>query len=451
MKNTWLGVVLVVVTLVGGACSTGPLESSSNASHTSAPPPEEAPVGFDNITNGFVEQSKHWLDQSRFEETESIAGGLGPLFNAQSCRECHQSPVTGGVSQATELRAGHKGPGGKFRAADVPINGGDAVIRGRTLINARAICPSADFPNTDIQERLPESENIHTLRASISVLGSGFVEALDDATLQGLSKKQCAAVNSDICGQTVKVPVLESLGVTRFGRFGWKNQHASLLSFSADAYLNEMGITNELLATEVTNLCNTAPEPNDRRGADGLTDLEHFARFLRATKAPPRDARRAATAAAKKGATLFDEIGCSTCHVPTLKTAPAGTPVNGGTLVVPGALGNKIFHPYSDYLLHDVGTGDGIVVAMVEHYGQHVYDIDWKGLSLENFEETANKIRTTPLWGVRMRPALMHDAASLTFQDAIKRHRGEASEVTTRFQRLRHADQDAIVEFLKSL
>jgi CxxC motif-containing protein (DUF1111 family) len=359
--------------------------------------------------------------------------------------------VTGGVSQATELRAGHKGSGGKFQTADVPINGGDAVIKGRTLINARAICPSAAFPNTDIQERLPESENIHTLRASISPLGSGFVEALDDATLLGLSKKQCTASDSAICGQAVKVPVLESLGLTRVGRFGWKDQHASLLSFSADAYLNEMGITNELLASEVTSLCNTAPEPNDRRGPDGLSDLEHFARFLRATKAPPRDARQAATAAAQKGQMLFDEIGCGTCHVATLKTVPAGTPVNGGTFIVPGALGNKLFHPYSDYLLHDVGTGDGIVVAMVEHYGEHVYEVKWKDLSLENFEETANKIRTAPLWGVRMRPALMHDAGSLTFQDAIKRHRGEASEVTKRFQRLKRADQDAVVEFLKSL
>lgn len=451
MKNTWLGVVLGIVTLVAGGCSTGPLESSSSAPVTPTAPPQEAPVGFDNATNGFVDQSTHWLDQARFEETESIAGGLGPLFNAQSCRECHQSPVTGGVSQATELRAGHKGPGGKFQAADVPISGGDAVIRGRTLINARAICPNADFPNIDIQERLPEAENIHTLRASIGLFGSGFVEALDDATLLGLAKKQCTAGNSNICGQIVKVPVLESPGVTRVGRLGWKNQHASLLSFSADAYLNEMGVTNELLATEVTDLCNTASEPNDRRGTDGLTDLEHFARFLRATKAPPRDARQAATAAAKKGETVFAEIGCSTCHVPTLKTVPAGTPLNGGIFIVPEALGNKVFHPYSDYLLHDVGTGDGIVVAMFEHYGEHVYGTHWKDLSLESFEETANKIRTAPLWGVRMRPALMHDAASLTFQDAIKRHRGEASEVTRRFQRLRREDQDAIVEFLKSL
>ena len=148
---------------------------------------------------------------------------------------------------------------------------------------------------------------------------------------------------------------------------------------------------------------------------------------------------------------MFATIGCGTCHVHTLTTAPAGTAINGGKFTIPEALGSKTFHPYGDFLLHDVGTGDGVVVAMEEHYGLRMYEVQWKGLSLEDYQATANRIRTAPLWGVRMRPALMHDGASLTFRDAILRHQGEAKSVTAGFENLGRADQDAVIEFLKSL
>jgi CxxC motif-containing protein (DUF1111 family) len=285
----------------------------------------------------------------------------------------------------------------------------------------------------------------------LSTLGDGFVEAVDDSTLVDLSKQQCKQDRGKICGLVLRVPVLESPGETRVGRFGWKNQHASLLSFSGDAYLNEIGITNRLFPDEVTNLCNTVAEPNDKGGANGLADIDRFARFMRATKAPGRDARQAATSAAQAGEALFAKIGCGSCHVHTLTTAAAGTVVNGGKFAIPEALGSKTFHPYGDFLLHDIGTGDGIVPAMEEHYGKRMYQIQWKGLSLEDYRASANRIRTAPLWGVRMRPTLMHDGASQTFRDAILRHRGEAKSVTARFEKLNQADQDAIIEFLKSL
>src|SRR5436853_78385 len=266
-----------------------------------------------------------------------------------------------------------------------------------------------------------------------------------------ISEKQCKETHGRICGLALYVPVVESPGTTRIGRFGWKDQHASLLSFSGDAYLNEMGITNALFPDEVTNLCNTVSEPNNKPEADGLADIDHFTRFVRATKAPARDARQAATPAARKGEALFARIGCEICHVPTLATAATGTVVNGGKYAIPEALGNKSFHPYSDYLLHDVGTGDGIAIAMEEHYGKKMYQIKWKNLSLENHRSSAYKLRTAPLWGVRTHPMLMHDGASLTFREAILRHRGEASDVTRHFEQVSQADQQAIVEFLKSL
>ena len=411
----------------------------------------EAPVGFDNGSNGVVDDQTHQGDQGRFEAFEAVATGLGPLYNAQSCRECHQSTVTGGASQVTELRVGHTGPNGRFQYPEIAVNHGTEVITGRSLVNQRAICPSNAFPDVEILERVPDTETIRTLRISNSTLGGGFVEAVDDATLIAIATQQCKQSRGEICGLALRVPVLEAPGQTRVGRFGWKNQQASLLSFSADAYLNEIGITNRLLPDEVTGLCNTAAEPNDRPGPDGQSDIDRFARFIRATKAPARDVRLAATPVAQAGQLLFSKIGCSSCHVPSLQTAAPGTVVNGGAYTVPEALGNKAFHAYSDYLLHDVGTGDGISPAMVEHYGKQVYKVQWQGLSLQSFDAAANRIRTAPLWGVRTRPLLMHDGASLTLRDAVLRHRGEATRVSARFVKLSPADQNAMLAFLSSL
>ncbi|HEX2712726.1 MAG TPA: di-heme oxidoredictase family protein [Candidatus Acidoferrales bacterium] len=416
-----------------------------------APQAPEAPTGFDNKTNGVADDATHQADQAKFDEVEAISDGLGPLYNAQSCRECHQDPTSGGASQVTELRVGHKGPDGRFRNPEIPIARGAEIISGRSLVNDRAICPNGAFPDTEIHERVPDTETVRTTRISLNLLGDGFVEAVADQTLIDLSHQQCKGTHRDICGQVLHVPVVEAPGETRVGRFGWKNQHASLLSFSGDAYLNEMGITNRLFPDEVTKLCNTASEPNDTPGPDGLADIDHFARFLRATKAPARDQVLAATDKAKRGSELFDKIRCSTCHVRDLTTAAAGTKINGGTFVIPDALGQKTFHPFGDFLLHDVGTGDGIVMAMEEHYGKNMYKITWKNFSPESFQSTQNKIRTAPLWGVRLRNRLMHDGESFTLRDAIVRHRGEAKNVTRRFKRLPRADQEAVLEFLRSL
>jgi CxxC motif-containing protein (DUF1111 family) len=411
----------------------------------------EAPAGFDNKSNGMVDDNTHQADQAKFDETESIVDGLGPLYNAQSCRECHQNPTSGGTSQMTELRVGHPGPDHRFLNPDIPIAHGTEIISGRTLVNDRAICPNAAFPNTEIQEHVPETETIATTRVALGLLGDGFVEAVADQTLVEMARKQCKDTHHKICGQLLYVPIVEAPGQTGAGRFGWKDQHASLLSFSGDAYLNEMGITTHLFPDEVTKLCNTAPEPNDSAGPDGLDDVDRFARFIRAAKAPARDSQLANSQKAMKGSELFDKISCSTCHVRALTTAPAGTKANGGTFTIPEALGRKTFYPFSDFLLHNVGSGDGIAVPMQEHYGRNMYQITWKNFSLDDFQAAQNKIRTAPLWGVRFRHRLMHDGASGTLRDAILRHSGEAGEVTHRFQKLSRSDQEAILEFLSSL
>ena len=411
----------------------------------------EAPTGLDNKTNGMVDDATHAADQAKFDEVEQVPDGLGPLYNAQSCRECHQNPTSGGSTQISELRVGHRGSHGKFENPEIPIARGTEIIKGRSLVNDRAICPSAAFPVTEIQERVPDSEQIRTFRVSLNLLGDGFVEAVPDQTFVNLAKEQCNKGHHKICGQVLYVPIVEAPGQTGVGRFGGKDQQASLLSFAADAYLNEMGITSRLQPDEVTSLCNTAREPNDQPGSDGLSDIDRFARFIRASKAPARDAQLAATRNAKEGAALFAKVGCEQCHVETLATASAGTQLNGGTLTVSAALGDKQFHPYADFLLHDVGTGDGIVQSMTEHYGKKMYSITWKDLSIPAFESTANKIRTAPLWGVRLHSRLMHDGAAVTLLDAIRRHKGEAEPVTEKFEKLKSSEKEALLEFLRSL
>lgn len=417
---------------------------------SAVPTSPEAPSGFDNKSNGMVDDATHQADQVRFDEVEGVADGLGPLYNAQSCRECHQNPTSGGASQVTELRAGHL-QGGHFANPNIPIARGIEIISGRSLVNDRAICPNAAYPDTEIQELLPEAESVRTTRISLNLLGDGFVESVADQTLIDLAHEQCRNTHGKICGQVLHVPIVEAPGQTAVGRFGWKDQQASLLSFSGDAYLNEMGITSRLFPDEVTKLCNTASEPNDTPGQDGLSDIDRFARFIRSTKAPARDSKLAVTPKAKEGSALFDKIGCGTCHVRTLTTAAPGTKINAGTFLIPDALGNKTFHPFGDFLLHDVGTGDGIVMAMEEHYGRDIYQKMSKILTSQSFAGTRNKIRAAPLWGDRFRTRLMHDGGSLTFLDAILRHRGEASLVTNRFKRLSTKDREAIIEFLKSL
>jgi CxxC motif-containing protein (DUF1111 family) len=410
----------------------------------------EAPAGFDNKSNGLVDDTTHQADQVKFDEVEGVADGLGPLYNAQSCRECHQNPTSGGASQVSELRVGHLGPDGRFVNPDIPIARGTEIIKGRTLVNDRAICPTAAYSDTEIQERVPASETVRTTRLSLNLLGDGFVEAVADKSLVDLAHEQCTASHGKICGLAIHVPIVEAQGQSGIGRFGWKDQHASLLSFSGDAYLNEMGITNVLFPDEVTKVCNTASEPNDKPGSDGLSDIDHFARFVRGAKAPARDAKLAATPAAMRGSELFDKIGCAVCHVRTLTTAAAGTKINGGAYTIPSALGGKSFHPFGDFLLHDVGTGDGIVIPVVEHYARAAMRMPAE-CSPESFQKTRNRVRTAPLWGVRLRPRLMHDGASFTFLDAILRHRKEAEPARLRFRRLSRGDQASIIEFLSSL
>jgi CxxC motif-containing protein (DUF1111 family) len=408
--------------VIGGS---GPVQSAVG--------PTEAPAGFAVASNGFAEEfcaNQDALTNSpnspeipddecefdaaveEFTGPETTADGLGPIFNAAGCGECHiANQILGATSQITEKRAG------RF------VNGIFTDHPGGSLIQDRAFHPND-------QERIDASfANVIALRSTISVLGDGFVEAIANDTLQNIAANQPSAQR----GQIINVPILERPNTTRIGRFGHKGQQASLVSFSADAYVNEMGITSPLQPNENTSNGRTAEKASDAPPGldDEGVDVELFALFMRSTLVPPVDPGRAASADAEAGRNIFNAINCDTCHTPTIVTAPPGTLINGGALRVANALGDKIIHPFSDFLLHDVGTGDGIV----QNGGP----------------STRNKIRTAPLWGLRARGRFMHDNLSFNVEDAIERHGNQGAAARNAFRALSSSDKRRVIAFLHSL
>jgi hypothetical protein len=510
---------ILLLTLLAAGLTVSYL--STSVASGQSPTITAAPAAFDNMQNGFdgpnpQGQTEFLNDQGAFSFDLPISLGLGPTFNAPACADCHQNPVIGGISQIRELRAGHHDANGNFISPVVSINDGVKVTNpltgmlepatvpfncsnpsitnqcGRSLMNLRAICPAIDvqtvvngitfkFPDVGVYERVPDAENVRTLRTSLNLLGDGFVEAIPDSAIQAVSTGQCQNTNSldpsplfvngevadstlpnpanGICGQVLMVPVLEChdpnnpIACTNnglaVGRFGWKDQISSLLSFSSDAYVNEMGISNRLPPNndDFTHYCGILTQPNDPNGPNPAAPVDQFARFVRATKAPPRDTNLVNNADVQTGQTLFNHVGCSICHFSQFTTASPGTPVDAGAFIVPAALGNKTIQPFGDFLLHNVGTGDGIVQ--------------------NGPQGTANKLRTPPLWGVRIRPELMHDGLSMTFDEssstfngqaapslfmgAILRHAGEATNSIKNFKALSSTQKAQLIKFLQSL
>jgi len=362
-----------------------------------------------------------------FSERETIADGLGPTYNDVGCVECHQSVDVGAFGQQMEFRAGHI------------TNGAFVDAPGGQLIHARAT-------DSDIVEHISTAETVKAFRVTLSTLGDGFVEALSNTSLQNNVAAQPLAQR----GTLTQVPVTEAGNTLRIGRFGWKAQHASLVSFSGDAYLNEMGITNPFdgFGGRSSNAADAGTHENPASTAEGVInvtfpsafdpvadpeddgdDVLAFADFMAATRAPGR--QNPIPAAATRGDSLFTSVGCAVCHTRTFVTAAPGTLINGGAFTVPAALGNKIIHPFSDFALHNVGTGDGIV----QNAGQ----------------ATADQIRTPPLWGIRGRNRLMHEGLNVTIFDSIQLHAGQATTARNNFNALTAAQRNDLIAFVLSL
>ena len=375
---------------------------------TGQTPTSQQPVGgpLPGITP--VEFSEFRLGLEDFTEVESAEEGLGPAFNGTSCAACHNVPVIGGAGIILELRAGYSDG-----------NGGHAALNaaGDTLVHLLST------PTHACQAQLPNDVTVIARRAPIPLFGAGLVEAVPDEQLLALEDP----VDRDRDGVSGRAAIVVDVatGTRRVGRFGWKAQHATLLAFGADAYRNEMGITNDLfpreaafgVSAEQMRLCDPFPDPEDRRdprtGRRGIDNFEAFMKLL----APP--ARGVISDAAAEGERLFRAVGCATCHVPRLTTGPSAHP----------AFNRRGVDLFSDLLLHDVGTGDGIAQASAE----------------------PAEIRTPALWGLRLRRPLLHDGSAATAEEAIRRHANEAELARRGFEQANDADRAALLAFLRSL
>ncbi len=338
-------------------------------------------------------------------EVETEEDGLGPAFNGNSCSSCHAAPAVGGVTAMTEIRAGRREDNGSF-----------TELRGGTLFHLFS------NPEHGCQVEIPREANVIARRAPTPLFGAGLIEAIPDDIIA--SRADPNDTNRDgVRGRVSRVFDLAGKR-ERVGRFGWKAQQATLLAFAGDAYVNEMGITNDLfpaysargLTAAQLAACGSTGAIEDKKDEHGLRGIDHFENFMKFLAPLPRGPVDQAT---QRGEALFESIGCSACHVPFLTTGPSNNPV----------FDRKPVPLYSDLLLHDVGTGDGIPQASAG----------------------PNELRTAPLWGLRSRKPLMHDGMSSTIDDAIRRHRREAGNAQQRYLSLSDDERNWLIAFLNSL
>ena len=397
MESMTSGAARMGLTLVIGLAALA-LEGQERTVNPGDPLPGISPVEFSEFRTG--------LDD--FTEVETAEDGLGPAYNATSCAVCHSVPAIGGGGVMLETRAAYRDQANIFRALN---EAGDTLMH------------MFSTPNHVCQPVIPDEVNVIARRAPIPLFGAGLVEAIADETLLALEDP----LDRNRDGVSGRAALVTDVATSqrRVGRFGWKSQHATLLAFSGDAYRNEMGITNDLFPREsafgITDAqmrrCDPVPDPEDVRnpatGRRGIDNFEAFMRFL----APV--ARTTVNETVREGERVFAAIGCAACHTPSLATGPN----------VHHAFNRKTVPLFSDLLLHDVGTGDGIRQAAAE----------------------PEEIRTPALWGLRFRRPLLHDGSAPTVEDAIRRHQHEADLARRGFETLSPSDRAALDAFFRSL
>lgn len=353
-----------------------------------------------------AERQAFMIGARTFNRAYSVEEGLGPVFNDDSCGACHPG---GGASNRRVVRFG--------RSAE---SGFDPLEHlGGLLLQDRAIgdVTTADGSFTFTGETVPPEADVVARRRSQSVRGLGYVDATPDATFLEIAEEQLA-IDPSTAGRA-QLLFDPATGGVRGGRFGWKAQVPTLRAFAGDAMLNEMGLTSPGFRDEVCPQGNCAalgfnPTPalnDDGRDAGQMTD------FMRMLAAPPRGE---VTDEARIGEIFFDQIGCASCHRPSLQTGPSDI----------RALDRAVYHPYSDFLLHDMGgLGDGIRQGIA----------------------TEREMRTAPLWGLRLQDRYLHDGSADTLEDAVRRHGGQGRMSRDRFNTLSEAERAALLAFLRSL
>lgn len=318
--------------------------------------------------------------KKQFRRILSAAEGLGPVFNDTSCGACHGRPEAnasiplGGASigLSQSVRRFGSDQSGNF---DPLTNLGGSLLQAHS-INFLPQC----------QEVIPAQANVISARLTTPTFGAGLVESIpDNAILAGLS-------NPTVSGMAQLVYALEDRAGSpqRVGRFGWKSQVATVLSFSADASLNELGLTNRYLQAEnapqgnqaALATCDSVADPEDQPGAGKPEFIDAVTSFQRYLAAPPQSPKKG-----MRGEVLFTQVGCTDCHTPKFTTKNSRS--------TPPALRAKKIQPYSDFLLHDMGAaGDGIVQGASSRY----------------------EMRTPPLWGLALRNFFWHDGSQFLYQ-----------------------------------
>ena len=340
-----------------------------------------------------------------FGKAYTVAEGLGPVFNDESCADCHRG---GGDSNRNVTRFGRIAPDGFDPLDDL----GGSLVQAHGIGSVRTVDGTFDFQG----ERVPAEATVTAQRKSQPLLGLGLVDAVPDATFHAIAEEQLRA--DPATAGRVQLVFDHTTGDDIVGRFGWKAQVPTLRAFAGDALLNEMGITTPGFRDEICPQgdClalgfNPTPALNDDgRDADALTD------FMRMLAPPPPGPTTEATA---RGESVFHALACASCHRAAIQTGPS--PI--------GALDQVVFQPYSDFLLHDMGSlGDGIVQEAA----------------------SGREMRTAPLWGLRLRDRYLHDGSATSVDNAIRRHDGQGRAARLGYEALPEAERTDLLAFLQS-
>ena len=396
--------------------------------------------------------------QDDFNESEGIEEGLGPTMNLDSCGGCHAHPAIGGTSPAlnpqvafaTAEGARNQAPSflsktGPVREARFVRNADgspDGGVHGLFTISGRSDAAGCSVRQPDFATEL--ARNNVVFRIPTPLFGAGLIENIPDREiLQNQAAAAQAKIALGIRGRTNLLLSANSIsGQTNkngndgtIGRFGWKAQNKSLLIFAGEAYNVEMGVTNEAFPTErdETPGCQFGKTPNTDVDLDAessiaaLSSITRFTLFMRFL-APPKPSNAVAGASVESiqnGAKLFGDTGCALCHTPTLYTYKNSAGVTTK---------DRAVNLFSDLLLHDMGRGlaDGI----------------------QQGQASGREWRSAPLWGLGQRLFFLHDGRTADLRQAIAEHFSEGSEangVTRRFFALPDAQQQDLLNFLRSL
>lgn len=361
-----------------------------------------APHLGDPVT-GLDKAQQEQFDRGRaiFARAFTPETGLGPLFNANACGECHEDPVTGGRGDEVEVHVALVRPD---QTCDPLTERGGPVIEQQVTPALKA---ALGIDSEPAPEGAPQAH-----RTTPDVFGFGLLDAVPEKEI--LARADPDDRDKDgISGRPNRTPD------GRVGRFGRKAQVASLRQFNDDAFLIEVGITSPVDPQESTIggkpiPAGVDPAADPEVDAAALADLDSFVRFL--APPPPLPLDRAG----RRGRKVFGQIGCASCHVPILET--------GDSPIIP--LAHKEVAAYSDLLLHDMGPDLADICL---------------GLA------TPSEFRTEPLMGLHLMPQFLHDGRARTIEEAIRLHAGEATRARDRFQALDDQDRAAILAFLKSL